>query len=114
MFVGDLEEIVTIKFTQRRCHPIEHKIDKFAPPTFVVIFARSIDGGAGRHLFPSREKRAIELLRIESQVDLTSDQRIMVADRLGEIKERANRVEKDRLGHVDETSNAQRSTSNTE
>jgi hypothetical protein len=38
----------------------------------------------------------------------------MIADRLGEIKERANRVEKDRFGHVDETSNLQRRASNTE
>src|SRR5260370_18405213 len=97
MFVGDLEEIVTIKFTQRRCHLIEHKIDKFAPPTLVVILAGPINGGAERHLFPGREKRAIKLLRVESQADLTSDQRIMIADRLGEIKERANRIEKDRL-----------------
>ena len=46
MFVGDFEKIVAIKFAQGRRCLIEHKIDKFAPPTFVVIFARSIDRGA--------------------------------------------------------------------
>jgi hypothetical protein len=38
----------------------------------------------------------------------------MIADCICQIKERANRVEKDRFGHVDETSNVQRPASNTE
>jgi hypothetical protein len=38
----------------------------------------------------------------------------MIADCLCQIKESANRVEKDRFGHVDKTSNVQRPASNTE
>src|SRR5260370_41999623 len=113
MFVGDFEKIVTIKFAQRRCCLIEHNIDKLMPPAFVIIFARPVDRSTRWHSFPGREKGAVELLRIESQTNLTSDQRIMIADCLCQIKESANRVETDRFGHVDKTSNDQRPASDT-
>src|SRR5229473_565240 len=38
MLVGDLEKIVAVEFAERRRHLIEDKIDKCAPPIFVVIF----------------------------------------------------------------------------
>jgi hypothetical protein len=38
----------------------------------------------------------------------------MIADSFSQIKKRANRIEKDCFGHVDETSNVQRPASNTE
>src|SRR5436190_23017231 len=89
MFVGNFEKIVAIKFAQRMCCLIEYKLDKFVPPIFVVIFARSIDRDAAWHSFPGNVERAIELLRIKCQTHLVADQRIMIADRLGEIKERS-------------------------
>src|SRR5260370_11238398 len=114
MFVGDFERIFTIKFALRRCCLSEHDIDKFMPPALFIICARPVDRSTRWHSFPGREKGAVELLRIESQTNLTSDQRIMIADCLCQIKESANRVEKDRFGHVDKTSNVQRPASNTE
>jgi hypothetical protein len=39
---------------------IEDKIDKFAPPIFIVVFARLIDGFPRRHSFPCCIERAIQ------------------------------------------------------
>ncbi len=65
MFVGDLEEIIAIDFIELWRDLIEDKIDKFAPPVFIVIFARPIDRNARRHLFPGGEERTIERGRIQ-------------------------------------------------
>src|ERR1700730_1192941 len=107
MFVGDFEKIIAIQFAQGRGDLIEDKIDKVAPPILVVIFARTIDRGPDRHLFPGSEEGAIERRGIKLQADFISNQGIMITDSLGQIKKRADCVEEDRFDHEEETSNAQ-------
>jgi hypothetical protein len=52
----------------------------------------------------------IEFVRIERQPYLAADEHVMIADCLGQIKERANRIEKDGFDH--EKRNVQRQTPN--
>src|SRR5438477_1730375 len=112
MFVGDLKKIIAIDFIETWRDPIEDKIDKFAPPIFIVIFAGPVDRKARWHLLPGREERAIERGRIQFQANFTCDQCIMIANSLSQIKERADRVEEKGSGHWRQTFNVQRSTSN--
>jgi hypothetical protein len=53
-------------------------------------------------------KRAIELVRIECQPYISPDEGVMIADCLGQIKERSYRIEKDSFDH--EKRNVQRQT----
>ena len=79
MFVSNFEKIVAVEFAQGRRNLIEDKIDKFAPPAFVVIFARAVDRGAARHLFPRCVKCALQRLGIEIYSDFAADVCIMIA-----------------------------------
>src|SRR4030095_2359329 len=61
MFVSDFEEIIAIEFVHRRRDLIEHVTNELTPPAFVVIFARTVDCQASRHLFPIYVKCALQL-----------------------------------------------------
>ena len=58
VFVRYFEKIVPVKFAQLRRNLIEYVTDQLAPPAFVVIFARTVDCSASRHLLPGCVKCA--------------------------------------------------------
>src|SRR5712671_8126554 len=97
MFVGDLEKIVAIQFSQGRSSLIEDKIDKLAPPIFVVVVARPVDRFATRHCFPGDSESTIKLARIEFQSDFIANERVMVSDSARKMKQSPGCVEKDRF-----------------
>src|SRR5205823_46930 len=75
---------------------LKNAIDQIAPPFFIVIFARSVDRFSFRHRFPRQLECAIKLFGIQLQADLSANQGIMMADDFRQIKERADRIKKDR------------------
>lgn len=97
MFVGDLEKVIAIELAQIRRDFVDHKIDKAAPPIFVIVFARSIDWLPPRHCMPGAVECAIELPRIEFQSDFLANERVMVTDSARQMKECPGRIEKDRF-----------------
>src|ERR1700693_5804386 len=97
MFVGDLEKIVAIQFSEGRSSLIEDKIDKLAPPIFVIVVARPIDRFATPHGFPGDSECAIKLARIECQSDFITNERVMVSNSARQMKEGPCCIEKDRF-----------------
>src|SRR5438270_2592786 len=97
MFVGDLEKIVAVQFSQGRSSLIEDKIDKPAPPIFVIVFARPVDRFARRHGIPPDGKGTIKLPRVEFQSDFLTHERVMISDSARQVKEGPGCIEKDRF-----------------
>src|SRR2546423_10341902 len=67
------------------------------PPAFIVIRPRAIDRRPWRHLSPSRCKCAIESGHVQFQSDFFADERVMMSDASGQIKERPDGIKKDRF-----------------
>src|SRR5262249_54003109 len=99
MLVGDFEKIVSVEFAQRRRDLVEHMTNKLPPPVVVVILAGTLDWRSPWHLFPSRVKCTVELLSIQLQSYIPTDQRIMVAYCFCQKKKRTGGVEKNRFDH---------------
>src|SRR5689334_17172028 len=43
VFVGNLEKIISVQILNMRGDVSKDKLDKFSPPSFVIIFARTLD-----------------------------------------------------------------------
>lgn len=80
MSVGDLKKGVAIERINLRRGVVEDAVHKFAPPAFVVIFARFAGGGTERHFLPDLSKGAIQIFRIKEQSLTLGDESIMLAD----------------------------------
>src|SRR5881392_2535247 len=105
MFVGDLEKIIAIELAQLRRSLIENKIDKFAPPMFVVVIAWAVDWRAFRHLVPSCVESTIQFFRIQIQSDLFAEERVVIAHGFREIEKRVDGIEEDGFDHTKQTLN---------
>jgi len=98
--VNGLEICVAIQFTHVRRDLIENAIHQFAPPSPVVVFARTVDRWAGRHLFPATPERGIERAGIEAKADALRHECVMMTDTFWQINQSARRIEEDCLDEM--------------
>ena len=102
MRISDFEKSVAIQFVHRRRYSIDDLIHQFTPPAFIVVLARPIDRWAGRHLLPRNGESSIERRRVQFQSEPISDECVMMTDALGQMKQCAHGVEKERFNHRQE------------
>ena len=98
--VDGFEKRVAIQLGQVWRNAIEDAIDQVAPPIFIVIFARTINRGAGGHSLPTGSKRGIERTGIEAKTDALRHKRVVMTDAARQINQSAGRIEEDCLDEM--------------
>jgi hypothetical protein len=78
--VSRFEKRVAVEFTCDSGDLVKDPVDQLSPPIFVIVRSRAIQGGTGRHLFPTAQEGVIENCCIEFEPDLLRDQRVMMTN----------------------------------
>src|SRR6266404_7960296 len=100
MRVSRLKECVAIQLAQSGGDFLQDLGNELAPPSLVVIFPRAVDRRPRWHPLPAMGERPVERARIQVQADLFADERIMIANTLGQVDQRPGGVEKDGFIHA--------------